>query len=30
MVKNELKIPMLYVSHDKSELEQLTEDIWYL
>ena len=29
-VKQELGIPMLYVSHDKSEIEQLTHEIWYL
>ena len=29
-VKQELGIPMLYVSHDKSEIEQLTNEIWYL
>nr|WP_314369229.1 ATP-binding cassette domain-containing protein [uncultured Acinetobacter sp.] len=29
-VKQELRIPMLYVSHDKSEIEQLTHEIWYL
>jgi len=29
-IKAELKIPMLYVSHDKSEIEQLTHEIWYL
>lgn len=29
-VKQELGIPMLYVSHDKSEIEQLTYEIWYL
>ncbi|MCH7294605.1 ATP-binding cassette domain-containing protein [Acinetobacter higginsii] len=29
-VKQEIKIPMLYVSHDHSELEQLSEAIWYL
>lgn len=29
-VKYELGIPMLYVSHDKSEIEQLTHEIWYL
>ena len=29
-IKVELKIPMLYVSHDKSEIEQLTHEIWYL
>ena len=29
-IKAEIKIPMLYVSHDKSEIEQLTHEIWYL
>ncbi|WP_288401259.1 ATP-binding cassette domain-containing protein [uncultured Acinetobacter sp.] len=29
-VKQELGIPMIYVSHDKSEIEQLTHEIWYL
>ncbi|WAU75737.1 ATP-binding cassette domain-containing protein [Acinetobacter sp. TR3] len=29
-IKQELGIPMLYVSHDKSEIEQLTHEIWYL
>jgi molybdate transport system ATP-binding protein len=29
-VKQELGIPMLYVSHDKAEIEQLTHEIWYL
>lgn len=29
-VKQEIKIPMLYVSHDHSELEQLSDTIWYL
>lgn len=29
-VKQEIKIPMLYVSHDHSELEQLSDAIWYL
>ncbi|RSE36029.1 ATP-binding cassette domain-containing protein [Acinetobacter junii] len=29
-IKTEIKIPMLYVSHDKSEIEQLTHEIWYL
>ena len=29
-VKQELGIPMLYVSHDKSEIERLTHEIWYL
>lgn len=29
-VKQEVKIPMLYVSHDHSELEQLSDTIWYL
>lgn len=29
-VIQEIKIPMLYVSHDKSEIEQLTDVIWYL
>ncbi|MEQ1310010.1 ATP-binding cassette domain-containing protein [Acinetobacter sp. XH1639] len=29
-VKQELGIPMLYVSHDKSEIKQLTHEIWYL
>ena len=29
-VKQELGIPILYVSHDKSEIEQLTHEIWYL
>lgn len=29
-VKQEIKIPMLYVSHDHSEIEQLTDEIWYL
>ncbi|MDM1019319.1 ATP-binding cassette domain-containing protein [Acinetobacter sp. VNK23] len=29
-VKQEVKIPMLYVSHDHSELEQLSDIIWYL
>ena len=29
-VKQELGIPMLYVSHDKSEIEQLPHEIWYL
>ncbi|ENX13044.1 molybdate ABC transporter, ATP-binding protein [Acinetobacter sp. CIP 64.2] len=29
-VKQEIKIPMLYVSHDHSELEQLSNTIWYL
>jgi molybdate transport system ATP-binding protein len=28
--QTELKIPMLYVSHDKSEIEHLTHEIWYL
>ncbi|NIE96071.1 ATP-binding cassette domain-containing protein [Acinetobacter sp. Tr-809] len=29
-VKQEIKIPMLYVSHDHSELDQLSDAIWYL
>lgn len=29
-VKQEIKIPMLYVSHDHSELDQLSDTIWYL
>lgn len=29
-VKNEINIPMLYVSHDMSEIEQLTDTIWRL
>ncbi|MCU4582085.1 ATP-binding cassette domain-containing protein [Acinetobacter gyllenbergii] len=29
-VKQETKIPMLYVSHDHAEIEQLTNEIWYL
>lgn len=29
-VKAEVKIPMLYVSHDRSEIEQLTDEIWHL
>lgn len=29
-VKQELKIPMLYVSHDQREIAQLTNEIWYL
>lgn len=29
-VKQELNIPMLYVSHDQSEIEQLTDIIWQL
>lgn len=29
-VKQEIKIPMLYVSHDYSELDQLSDTIWYL
>lgn len=29
-VKQEIKIPMLYVSHDHTEIEQLTDEIWYL
>ncbi|MEB6666774.1 ATP-binding cassette domain-containing protein [Acinetobacter vivianii] len=29
-VKEEVKIPMLYVSHDRSEIEQLTDEIWHL
>lgn len=29
-VKNEINIPMLYVSHDMSEIQQLTDTIWRL
>lgn len=29
-VKQEIKIPMLYVSHDHAEIEQLSKTIWYL
>jgi molybdate transport system ATP-binding protein len=29
-VKQDIKIPMLYVSHDHSELDQLSDTIWYL
>ena len=29
-IKQNLDIPMLYVSHDKAEIEQLTDEIWYL
>ncbi|ENX34304.1 molybdate ABC transporter, ATP-binding protein [Acinetobacter colistiniresistens] len=29
-VKQDIKIPMLYVSHDKSEIEQLSDTIWYV
>ncbi|ENW80546.1 molybdate ABC transporter, ATP-binding protein [Acinetobacter sp. ANC 3929] len=29
-IQLEIKIPMLYVSHDYSEIEQLTDEIWYL
>lgn len=29
-VKQDIKIPMLYVSHDHSEIKQLTDTIWYL
>ncbi|WP_336041542.1 ATP-binding cassette domain-containing protein [Acinetobacter dispersus] len=29
-VKQKIKIPMLYVSHDHSELDQLSDAIWYL
>ena len=29
-IKQNLNIPMLYVSHDKAEIEQLTNTLWYL
>ncbi|MCH7307757.1 ATP-binding cassette domain-containing protein [Acinetobacter sp. NIPH 1852] len=29
-VIQDIKIPMLYVSHDKAEIEQLTDVMWYL
>ena len=29
-VKQYIKIPMLYVSHDHSEIKQLSDTIWYL
>ncbi len=29
-VKQDIKIPMLYVSHDHSEIKQLSDTIWYL
>ena len=29
-VKQDIKIPMLYVSHDQSEIKQLSDTIWYL
>lgn len=29
-IKQEIQIPMLYVSHDINEIQQLTESIWYL
>ncbi|MCH7336112.1 ATP-binding cassette domain-containing protein [Acinetobacter sp. NIPH 2699] len=29
-VKQDVKIPILYVSHDKAEIEQLTDVLWYL
>ena len=29
-IKQNLDIPMLYVSHNKAEIEQLTDEIWYL
>ncbi|AOA58573.1 ATP-binding cassette domain-containing protein [Acinetobacter larvae] len=30
LMKNQLHIPMLYVSHDLQELQHITETIWYL
>lgn len=29
-IKNDIKIPMLYVTHDRMEIEALTDHIWYL
>lgn len=29
-IKQEIDIPMLYVSHDMGEIQQLTDTIWYL
>ena len=29
-VKEEIKIPMIYVSHDIQEIKQLTETMWIL
>ncbi|MBJ9985362.1 molybdenum ABC transporter ATP-binding protein [Acinetobacter sp. S40] len=29
-IKQEIHIPMLYVSHDIEEIQQLTDSIWYL
>ncbi|MEC8056144.1 MAG: molybdenum ABC transporter ATP-binding protein, partial [Pseudomonadota bacterium] len=29
-IKQEIHIPMLYVSHDINEIQQLTDSIWYL
>ncbi|MNS17127.1 hypothetical protein D3C72_487960 [compost metagenome] len=29
-VKQEIKIPMIYVSHDIQEIKQLTETMWIL
>lgn len=29
-IKKNIEIPMLYVSHDMSEIQQLTQTIWYL
>ncbi len=29
-LKQDIKIPMLYVSHDHSEIKQLSDTIWYL
>ena len=29
-IKNEIKIPMLYVTHDIEEVKLLTDSIWHL